>query len=137
MRFKHQQATGKVPEINLTPMLNVMMGILAFFVMITMMLTTQQGVQVQLPGNPETATPSVSEPPEPLLVQLTLQGILLADQPVTETQLQQQMQAYLARKSAGIVVLEVEPDVPYEQVIQLLGEMKDTGGDRVSLAIDE
>lgn len=137
MRFKNQRQTGALPEINLTPMLNVMMGILAFFVMITMMLTTQQGVQVQLPDNPETATPPVSEPPEPLLVQLKTQGISLADQLVTEAQMQQQMQAYLDSNAAGIVVLEVESEVPYEQVIQLLGAMKDIGGDRVSLAIDE
>ncbi|PSB68311.1 biopolymer transporter ExbD, partial [filamentous cyanobacterium CCP1] len=43
MRFKHRQQS-QLPEVNLIPMLNVMMGILAFFVMITMMLTTQQGV---------------------------------------------------------------------------------------------
>jgi biopolymer transport protein ExbD len=47
------------------------------------------------------------------------------------------MEAYLATYETGIVVLQAEPDVPYEQVVQLLGDMKDIGGDRVSLAIDE
>lgn len=136
MRFKHQQQYDKLPEINLTPMLNVMMGILAFFVMITMMLTTQQGVQVQLPNSPETSPP-LSDPPEPLLVTLNNQGIVLADQPMTEAQLQQQMQRYLAENLEGFVVLQSEPDVPYEHVIQLLGKMKDVGGDRISLSIDE
>lgn len=136
MRFKHQQQYDKLPEINLTPMLNVMMGILAFFVMITMMLTTQQGVQVQLPNSPETSPP-LSDPSEPLLVTLNNQGIVLADQPMTEAQLQQQMQRYLAENLEGFVVLQSEPDVPYEHVIQLLGKMKDVGGDRVSLSIDE
>jgi biopolymer transport protein ExbD len=136
MRFKHRQQQSQLPEINLTPMLNVMMGILAFFVMITMMLTTQQGVEVQLPGDPNEATPP-TDVPDPLLVRLDLQGLTLEDQPITKAQLEQQMQTYLASYQAGIVVLQAEPDVPYEQVVQLLGEMKDIGGDRVSLAIDE
>ncbi|GAB4382915.1 MAG: hypothetical protein Kow00121_43870 [Elainellaceae cyanobacterium] len=135
MRFKHRHTQSQLPEVNLIPMLNVMMGILAFFVMVTMSLTTQEGVEVQLPGNPETAVPPQASP-EPLLVQLTPQGILLLDQPVTNPQLEQQMQTYLETDPAGIVVLQPDPGMPYDQVIQLLGEMKDIGGDRVSLAID-
>lgn len=137
MRFKHRQPNDKLPEINLTPMLNVMMGILAFFVMVTMMLTTEQGVQVQLPNAPNTNTFPPEELPDPLLVKLDLQGISLQNQPVTSEQLKQQMQVFLASQSRGFVVLQANPEVPYEQVIQLLGEMKDIGGDRVSLAIDE
>lgn len=135
MRFKHRQQSSQLPEVNLTPMLNVMMGILAFFVMITMSLTTQQGVQVQLPNNPETSLPP-QENPDPLIIKLSPQGIVLDDQPLTEQQLEQQMQVYLARNPQGFVVLQSDPEVPYEQVIQLLGMMKDIGGDRVSLAID-
>jgi biopolymer transport protein ExbD len=136
MRFKHRQS-DRLPEINLTPMLNVMMGILAFFVMVTMMLTTEQGVQVQLPNNPDSIAPPPGERPEPLLVKLNAQGILLNDQPATQAQLQQAMQIYLASHSEGGVVLQAAPEIPYEQVLQLLGEMKDTGGNRVSLAIDD
>lgn len=137
MRFKHRQPNDKLPEINLIPMLNVMMGILAFFVMVTMMLTTEQGVQVQLPNDPKTNASPPANLPDPLLVKLDLQGISFKDQPVTQEQLKQQMQVHLASHAAGFVVLQADPEVPYEQVLQLLGEMKDVGGDRVSLAIDE
>lgn len=137
MRFKYRQPNDKLPEINLIPMLNVMMGILAFFVMVTMMLTTEQGVQVQLPNAPNTTTSPPAELADPLLVKLDLQGISFQDQPVTSEQLKQQMQVFLASHAEGFIVLQANPEVPYEQVIQLLGEMKDVGGDRVSLAIDE
>jgi biopolymer transport protein ExbD len=137
MRFKQRQQQASLPEINLIPMLNVMMGILAFFVMVTMMLTTQQGVEVQLPGNPDAAAPPPTDVPDPLVVTLELQGISLEDQSITTAQLSQQMEAYLATYKTGIVVLQADPEVPYEQVVQLLGDMKDIGGDRVSLAIDE
>jgi biopolymer transport protein ExbD len=47
MRFKQEQSS-KLPQVDLIPMLNVMMGILAFFVMITMSLGSEQLIEVQL-----------------------------------------------------------------------------------------
>ena len=44
---------------SLIPMLNVMMGILAFFVMITMTLGSEQFIEVQLPAEQE----AEAEPP--------------------------------------------------------------------------
>jgi biopolymer transport protein ExbD len=134
MRFRDRHQTSQLPEIELTPMLNVMMGILAFFVMITMSLTAQQSVDIQLPNSadaPQTAAP------EPLIVTLTAQGqILLNDQPAPRSQLAPQMQQYLGGNREGFVILTADRQIPYEQVVQLLGEMREIGGDRVSLALD-
>lgn len=116
-------------------MLNVMMGILAFFVMITMSLTAQQSVDIQLPNSAESAPQTTA--PDPLVVKLTQQGqILLNDQPATRSQLAPQMQQYLGNNQEGFVILTAERQIPYEQVVQLLGEMREIGGDRVSLAVD-
>lgn len=135
MRFRHRAQPGQLPEINLTPMLNVMMGILAFFVMITMMLTEQQGVNVQLPSGGE--APLQAEEPLPMVVQLTADGqLLFDDQPLTQAELEPVMRGYLEANPTGFVVLQATGPVPYEQVVQTLAEMKTTGGDRVSLAID-
>lgn len=116
-------------------MLNVMMGILAFFVMITMSLTAQQSVDIQLPDSAESAPQTAA--PDPLVVKLTQQGqILLNDQPATHSQLAPQMQQYLGSNREGFVILTADRQIPYEQVVQLLGEMREIGGDRVSLAVD-
>ncbi|MBD2464507.1 biopolymer transporter ExbD [Oscillatoria sp. FACHB-1407] len=136
MRFRDRNKNSQMLEIELTPMLNVMMGILAFFVMITMTLTVEQGVEVELPNSAENAPPTTAEP-DPLIVQLDAQGqLLLNNQPFTEDQLSPQIQAYLTSNRAGFVVLQASPDLPYEQVIRLLGDLKEIGGDRVSLAIE-
>lgn len=135
MRFKDRHQTSQLPEIELTPMLNVMMGILAFFVMITMSLTAQQSVDIQLPNSAESAPQTAA--PDPLVVKLTQQGqILLNDQPATRGQLAPQMQQYLGSNQEGFVILTADRQIPYEQVVQLLGEMREIGGDRVSLAVD-
>jgi biopolymer transport protein ExbD len=117
-------------------MLNVMLGILAFFVMITMMLSDARGIDVELPGDPDTQ-PNQIEETEPFVVRLSSPGQLeLNDRPVSRTDLDQRIQAYLAQTKDNGVFILADPDVPYEQVVQFLGEMKQIGGDRVSLAIE-
>lgn len=136
MRFKNR-SYGSPPPINLTPMLNVMMGILAFFVMITMLLSEEQGISVILPPAQNTPPASPEEPPEPLLVTLTAQQqILIEGEPVPQNQWQGPVQVYLRANPEGFVILQADRRLPYEQVVQTLAEMKQVGGDRISLSID-
>jgi biopolymer transport protein ExbD len=46
------------------------------------------------------------------------------------------MRAYLSKNQLGSIVLKADRNLPYEQVVQVLGKMRDVGGDRVSLALD-
>jgi biopolymer transport protein ExbD len=135
MRFKNQQR-APMPVVDLIPMLNVMMAVLAFFVTISMTLANPQGVDVQLPSG-ETTSATEEEAPDPLIVEFNREGqITINDQTVTQEQLFGQMQAYLTENPKGAVLLNADPQLPYEQVVQLLGQMRDVGGDRVSLGIE-
>ncbi|MGG6294833.1 ExbD/TolR family protein [Leptolyngbya sp. AN02str] len=135
MRFKSQQRSNQLPGINLTPMLNVMMGILAFFVMITMMLSEEQGLEVPLPSNEPRATQQDDLPP--LIVELDATGQFAIEQvPVNSAQVLTQVQTYLAENPGAFVVLQADRQLPYERVVQALAELKQIGGDRVSLAVD-
>ncbi|MEQ9359724.1 MAG: biopolymer transporter ExbD [Coleofasciculus chthonoplastes F3-SA18-01] len=136
MRFRTQRTQSSIPSIQLIPMLNVIMGVLAFFVMTSMLLTTQEGVNVQLP-NTENSQTQPPEKPAPLIVQLKSQGqLVIGNQSVSQEQLFEQIQTYLSQNPQGAVFLQADSQLPYEQVIQVLAEMRDVGGDRVSLAID-
>ena len=123
------------PEVNLIPMLDVLMTVLTFFIIISMTLGVEQGVNVQLPSNSK-SQPSPQTAPAPLIAKLGRQGLIVGDRPMTKPQLTQQVKIYLAQNPKGIVVLQAAPDVPYEQVVGLLGELKELGGDRISLAIE-
>jgi len=117
-------------------MLNVIMGVLAFFVMTSMLLTNQESVNVQLPNNENTQTQS-QENAVPLIVQLNSQGqLVINNQSVNKEQLFEQIQTYLSQNPQGAVFLQADSQLPYEQVIQVLAQMRDVGGDRVSLAIE-
>lgn len=124
-----------MPEVNLVPMMDVLMTILTFFIIIAMTLTTQQTVNVTLPS--ANAGAVELKEPDPLIIGLNLQGeILLDSKTVSQAELSQRMQSYLVQNPKGAVILKAADKIPYEQVVKLLGTMRDVGGDRVSLAIE-
>lgn len=124
-----------MPVLNLVPMLDVLMVVLTFFIIISMTLTTQNGLEVQLPSNEESA-PTEAEP-KVAIVKLNPEGqILFDDQPTETDTLKVQVKEFLQANPKGSVVLQASEKLPYEQVISLLGEMKEAGGERVSLAIE-
>jgi biopolymer transport protein ExbD len=134
-----KRQSAPLPEVNLIPMLTVMMGVLAFFVVVTMTLTAEQGIDTRLPPNPEIAPPaSLEDPPLPLRISLLPEGqILVNDEPLTAGQLMPQVRSYMAQSPEGVVVLTVAPQVPYAEVVTQLGQIQAVAGDRVALMIDE
>jgi biopolymer transport protein ExbD len=137
MRFRTQQRQNSMPEVNLVPMMDVIMTILTFFIILSMTMSNFQSVDVRLPGrgdqkgNTQKATPVA-----PLIIGLNLQGQMrLASGIVSREQMIPVVVDYLAKNPEGVVILNADKAVPYEQVVQLLGTLRDVGGDRVSLAI--
>ncbi len=139
MRFKSARSSSQLPELNLVPMLDVLMTVLTFFIVISMFLTVDKNVNVELPSSPGSQPPLPSEAlPAPLIVQLRLDGaIAVNSQPIDPTQLNAQVEAYLGSSEKGIVMLQADPQTPYQSVIETLEALKELGGARVSLAIDE
>ena len=137
MRFnsRRQRNGSQMPELNLVPMMDVILTILTFFIIISMTLTSQQVVDVTLPS--ADAGAEATDSPDPLVVGLNQQRqIVLDGQPATEAQLAQRMQTYLTQNRDGAIVLKADKGLSYQEVVQLLGRMRDVGGDRVSLAIE-
>lgn len=136
MRFKSKLSPNP-PQVDLVPMLTVMMGILAFFVTITMTLGSETLIEVQLPAEQQDNTPPPL-PADPFIVELVGENqVQLNGQPIEVDALKGQIDAYLSRNPENIVFLLPNQDLPYEQVMQFLGEMRSVGGNRVSLAIEE
>lgn len=136
MKFKKGKQGNEMPHVDLVPLIDVILTILTFFVLASLSLTRQQAVDVTLPS--ASAGTSEQNIPDPLVVGMNQQGqVLLENKPVSDAQLAQQMQTYLVQNPKGAVILKAERKLPYEEVVQVLGKMRDIGGDRVSLAIDQ
>ena len=136
MAFRKRQRTS-MPELNLVPMMDVLMTVLTFFIIVSMSLSTEQGVEVTLPSNQP--SPQAEESPPPILVvtvdpqgQFSVEG-----EAFNKGQLLAQLRLFLKQDEKAQVVLQANDALPYEQVIEILTELKTVGGDRVSLGIEE
>ncbi|NMF85954.1 biopolymer transporter ExbD [Nodosilinea sp. P-1105] len=140
MRFKSRQSNTQVPEVNLVPMMDVLMTVLTFFIIISMTLTGQQLANVRLPqavsGDDATIAPDLVQL-DTLVVGLDRDGNLLLDnQVISLNQLTQQTRAYFAQNPEGQLILKADRDLAYAQVAGLLTDLRAIGGNRVSLAVE-
>ncbi|PPT06028.1 Biopolymer transport protein ExbD/TolR [Geitlerinema sp. FC II] len=133
--FNSRQRASSMPDIDLTPMLNLIMVVLAFFVLVSMTLTGEPDVvDVKLPGDERANRDRDNS--LPLKVKIDEYGGLTADDlAIDRDKLLRQIPAYLANNPESAVYLIPHPDLPYEDVIRLLSQMRDVGGNRVALAI--
>lgn len=137
MRFKKGRSSSEIPEVNLVPMMDVLMTVLTFFIIVSMTLTGQQVANVILPQTDGAGVKSENEDKPSLVVGLNAQNqILLENQPIDAAQLSQAMQTFYTDHPEGVVLLKADRELDYSKVVQLLKTMRNIGGDRVSLAID-
>jgi biopolymer transport protein ExbD len=126
-----------MPEVNLVPMMDVVMTILTFFIIVSMTLTSAKTVkEVSLPSV-DNKNATTEEPTEPLVVGVNRTGqMIVDDQPVDDMKLAQQVVDYLQKNPKGSVVLKADKNLNYEKVVQAIAVLRDVGGDKVSLAIE-
>lgn len=140
MRFKQGKNGGsQMPEVNLVPMMDVLMTVLTFFIIISMTLTGQQLLNVELPKSAADA-PSTSDPEptaEPLVIGLDRDGqLILAEQPVPQPQLLAAVRQYWLDHPDGLIQLKADRSLSYDNVATLLADLEQVGGGQVSLAIE-
>lgn len=137
-RFKRRQQRIKSPEINLVPMMDVLMVVLTFFIIISMVLTAEKGVNLALTGGKNQPLPAANDTlPEPMIVELgPPEQIIVNKRVITRNQLLPEVSTYLVSHAKGVVLLKADRQLQYQTVIDVLGSIQSVGGDRVSLALD-
>ncbi len=136
MKFRAQQRSSSMPEMNLVPLMDVIMVILTFFIILSMTLTNFRSVDIRLPQG-QGKEPTQSSQNDRLMVGLNNQGqVLLQGKAIAQKQLEVAVSTYLAKNPTGIVVLQIDQQVPYQKVSQMLEVLRKLGGDRVSLAME-
>jgi biopolymer transport protein ExbD len=137
MRFKNQQQSSQIPEVNLVPMMDVMMSVLTFFIITSMSLTGQRIAGINLPGTSGEGAED-RQNTNTLVVGLNQQRQILVDNKIVNIdQLEESMQAYLSKNPQGAVILKADRELPYQEVEKLLKEMGKIGGSNVALEIEQ
>jgi len=138
MRTKNNRSHSQMPEVNLIPMLDVLMTVLTFFIIVSMTLTGQQLFNVSLPTGQAKDDKQAEAKKAKLTIGLDKDGKTVIDnKPVTEQEVVQRVQKFLSENSKGIVTLKADKGLKYENVLGLLRTLRDLGGDRVFLAIEK
>ncbi|HEY9878890.1 MAG TPA: biopolymer transporter ExbD [Leptolyngbyaceae cyanobacterium] len=140
MRFKARSRESDIPEINLVPMLDVLMTVLTFFIIVSMTLTGKQIANVRLPQSVlgiETPTQEEGQKTEPMVVGLDKDSnLVLEDQKVSFAEVGQSIRTYFAENPDGKIILKADRELSYADVANLLVELRSIGGNRVSLAVE-
>ncbi len=141
MRFRNRRDRHKgseLPEINLVPMMDVLMTILTFFIIISMSLTGQQLLGINLPQSTTKEPGKKAESPkQKLVVGLSDKGqTFIGKQNITQDALAKQVGDFLTQNPEGVVMLKADRRLNFKEVADLLKTLRDIGGDRVLLGIE-
>lgn len=112
-------------EINVTPLVDVMLVLLIIFMITAPMM--QQELDVNLPV--ATGTPQIqSSTEEQIILTVNKQGSIYLDQtPYTIDTLRAKLQALYKTRRNKDIFLRADADVPYGRVVQVMDEVKKAG----------
>ncbi|RWR32274.1 ExbD/TolR family protein [Sinirhodobacter populi] len=124
---------GVMAEINVTPMVDVMLVLLIIFMVAAPMMTV--GVPLELPKTAARAVPTEQE--EPLTISLQKDGtVSLMNSPVEETDLVGQLRAISAERASDKVYLRADGGIEYAHVVQVMGALNSGGFNNIILVTD-
>ncbi len=120
---------GSLAEINVTPLVDVMLVLLIIFIITAPMLV--QGVKVNLPK--QNAASIASKKQEPIVLTLTADRLIyLGDQPVHLKLLPQRLGAELGGRPRP-VYLKADAKLPYGFVVKVLAVLDKVGVEHVGM----
>ena len=125
--------SAAMSEINITPMVDVMLVLLIIFMVAAPLLTV--GVPVELPKTAAEALPTEQE--EPLTVTLTAEGtIAIMTTEVPEADLIPRLRAIAAERKDDKLFLRADGAIPYARVMEVMGALNAGGFRNIGLVTD-
>jgi biopolymer transport protein TolR len=116
-------------EINVTPMVDVMLVLLVIFMVTAPLLTV--GVPLDLP---KSRASQLTEPKKPVIISLNRDGgVFLGDEPINADELEPRLAALAAEDPNRIVYVRSDKTNTYAQLMDALGLVNQAGFSKVSL----
>ena len=116
-------------EINVTPLVDVMLVLLIIFMVAAPLMTV--GVPVQLP---KTAAAKVSQPKQPVVVSIDAQGQPFLDkEPLAPETMMPRLRQLASADPTQVVLVRGDRAVPYGRIVEIMGQISVAGFSKVSL----
>lgn len=135
-RTGRRRRGGRRPmaEINVTPMVDVMLVLLIIFMVAAPLLTV--GVPIELPKT--AATPLPSEAEEPLTIAMTADGgIRVQNTEVAREGFIPLLRSVAAERDSDKVFLRADGGIPYADVMQVMGALNASGFNNIGLVTEQ
>jgi biopolymer transport protein TolR len=123
MAFETRSQNSSISQINVVPLVDVMLVLLVIFMVTAPIL--QQGVSVQLP---QAKAGALSGEEEQLVVTIDKKGtVYLNDNAISIDQLGPKLEAVVQLKPDKQVFLRADRSVPYGEVVRVMAAVKSAG----------
>jgi biopolymer transport protein ExbD len=121
------------PQLNLTPMVDVVLQLVIFFMVGTQFVDKERKVDITLPLVSQAAP--LTETPDELVVNVSKDGgIFIGGDVVSPQQLRDQLQEAKQRYAEQAVVIRGDMDCIYQQVMTVVDICKQAGIDNLQVA---
>ena len=133
----NRRGTGRgryrpMAEINVTPLVDVMLVLLVVFMVTAPLLTV--GVPVDLP---QTQAPPINEPKEPTVITVNREGALfIQDTGVPVESLVERLQAITGNNPEAVLYVRGDKEINYGKVLEVMSLVTAAGFHKVSLVAD-
>ncbi len=118
-----------VADINVTPLVDVMLVLLIIFMVTAPMMT--QGLDVNLP---ETSAKALPQEKNPIVITINRQGEIFINKVKAEPSLiKQQLTNIAQQEKEPQVLLKADRDVPYGLVAAVMADIKEAGIDKLGM----
>jgi biopolymer transport protein TolR len=123
---------GTMSQINVTPLVDVMLVLLVIFMVTAPMM--QQGVQVNLP---KAETKSLAPKEDTLVVSIEKSGkTFINTSEIQGDQLKDKLNSMLAGREKREVFLKADSAVPYGEVVKVMAQIKGAGVERLGMVTE-
>jgi len=132
--MKKQKAPAPVSDINVTPMVDVMLVLLIIFMVITPMLT--KGVSVDLVRTKNPVTMQAADKEDAILIAVTRNGAVFlspGNTRLTADQLPEKVRDLLTNKVDKTVYVKADARAQYKSVEDVVDNLRASGVDQIGL----
>lgn len=118
-----------VAEINVTPMVDVMLVLLIIFMVAAPLMTV--GVPLQLP---KTQAAKVSQPEQPTILSIDTEGrVFLGEEELPREGVLQRLTEIAAENPDRVVLVRGDRSIQYGAIMEVMGQVSQAGFSKVSL----
>jgi biopolymer transport protein ExbD len=131
MAFTSNSGGGPMADINVTPLVDVMLVLLIIFMVTAPALSYQ--IQVDLPQRTTNPPPQPKDPPEPIRLRIDAGGtITWNNSPIPLKDLQSNLEIEADRTIQPTLEIETDVDAQYETLAKVLSRAKNSGLEKIA-----